>query len=107
MSSAIEDLRQDCNDAVAAVCARKAIARAAEEAAKNAQATADAAADLERTAREAAKMARGDLKRTERAEAKVSNLLTAAIDRHRRLRARGVAGYTHEPPDPDDSGDTE
>ena len=113
MSQAIDDARQNSNDAVAALSASAAAYAAvsrtclvAEVAAKNAQVMADAAAKIGRLAREAANLARVDLKRKERSEAKASNMLAAAIGIHRRLRACGAAGYTHEPPDPDDSGDT-
>ena len=88
MSQAIDDARQNSNDAVAALSASAAAYSAvsrtclvAEVAAKNAQAMADAAAKIGRLAREAANLARVDLKRKERSEATASEYLAATIGR--------------------------
>ena len=114
MSQAIDDARQNSNDAVAALSASAAAYSAvsrtclvAEVAAKNAQVMADAAAKIGRLAREAANLARVDLKRKERSEATASKHLAATIGIHRCLRKRRAPGFTRPPPDPEDSGDTE
>ena len=114
MSQAIDDARQVANEAVAALsvaaAAYAAVSRtalAAEVAAKNAQVAADAAAKIDRLAREAANLARVDLKRKQRSEETASKHLAATIGIHRCLRKRRAPGITRPLPDPEDSGDTE
>ena len=114
MSQAIDDARQNSNDAVAALSASAAAYAAvsrtclvAEVAAKNAQVMADAAAKIGRLAREAANLVLVDLKRKRRSEETASKHLAATIGTHRFLRKVRSPGFTRPPPDPEDSGDTE